>query len=409
MFNLLPLLVDNVVVSLAALALLGALGAVLLLKLQMKNYGLEAAFSETLPALIWSEDPKTKDVIWANQAFKSQRREMTDSFLNSSSFKSVDDTEFNSTPSRATVSLENEAETLFFDLSVHEYNGQQYYFAQSAQSSARAEQDRERFVKSMSETFAHLPIGVAVFDKHRDLSLFNPALSDLLGLAPSWLASRPSLRAFLDRLHDKGDMPEPRDFKVWRDSILSLESSAANKMYFDDWNLTNGSVYRITGQSYPRGAVALFIEDISSQVAVETEYRLEIRRLYNTFDAMDSGIAIFNASGELSFSNAAFEDMWDIEISNSVLVPDIVSISKIWQGATEPTPVWGDLRDFVTQLEQREVWSTNLLKKDGQWLEANFSPLVDGHTLCSFSTKKFQRMPEVIPNAQSKKSLRKPV
>lgn len=409
MLNFIPLLADNVVVSLAALALLGALSALLLSKLQMKNYGLETAFSETLPALIWSEDPKTNAVIWANQSFKSQRREMKDNFLNSTCFKSTEGAEFNSTPSRATVVLKDDEETLFFDLSVHEYNGHQYYFAQSAQSSARAEQDRERFVKSMSETFAHLPIGVAVFDKHRDLSLFNPALSDLLGLAPSWLASRPSLRAFLDRLHDKGDMPEPKDFKVWRDSILSLESSSANKMYFDDWNLTNGKVYRITGQSYPRGAVALFIEDISSQVAVETEYRLEMRRLYNAFDALDSGIAIFNASGELSFSNAAFEELWGVELSNSVLVPDIVSISKIWQDATEPTPVWGDLRDFITQLEQREVWSANLLKKDGQWLDATFSPLVDGHTLCSFSTKPFQRMPEVIPKAENKKGMRKSV
>ena len=407
MLYLFQTLADSLVANIAVLALLGALGALLLAKLQMKNLGPEISFSETLPALIWAEDTKTNKVQWSNNAFEKTKKLMPNQSLTLADFKGTESTALTTQPFRTCLNIDGQKDSLFFDLSAHEYNSKRYFFAQSAQSVAQAEQDRERFVKSMSETFSHLPIGVAVFDKHKDLSLFNPALAELLGLAPSWLASQPSLRAFLDRLHDEGDMPEPKDFKVWRDQILSLETSSDSKMYFDDWNLMNGSVYRITGQSYPRGAVALFIEDISGQVAVETEYRLEMRRLYNTFDAFESAIAIFNASGELSFANVAFEEMWNTEPSKSVLVPDILSISKLLQQSCEPTPVWGDLRDFITQLEQREAWHANILKKDGQWLDATFSPLVDGHTLCSFAVKQFTSVPSEVSGKKPKKGMSK--
>jgi len=45
----------------------------------------------------------------------------------------------------------------------------------------------DQFIQTMSATFAHLQIGIAVFDKNNELSLFNPALSKHLGLRPEWM------------------------------------------------------------------------------------------------------------------------------------------------------------------------------------------------------------------------------
>lgn len=366
------------------LVLLGALAALLVFRYRVGEHSVEQSFADTLPALIWAE--RNGQVIWANQGFRELDERLPNSDLNIDLFSPEDDNSSTEPYGRMYLKHESLDEHLHFNLTTHEYNNAPYYYAQSAQETAQAEMDRKRFVKSMTETFAHLPIGVAVFDRRQDLSLFNPALSELLGLAPSWLANQPSLRAFIDRLHDKGHLPEPKDFKAWRDHILELESSEESQVYFDDWNLSNGCVYRITGQSYPRGAVAIFIEDISSQVAVETEYRLEIRRLYNAFDALDSAVVIFSSTGELSFANNSFESLWGTSVSESILVPDVISISRIWQEKCCPTPVWGEIRDFVTQIENREAWQANVTRRDGGAIVISVSPLVDGQTLCEFTS-----------------------
>lgn len=54
----------------------------------------------------------------------------------------------------------------------------------------------DRFLQTMGATFAHLQIGIAVFDTQNELSLFNPALSQHLGLRPEWLLKNPIYLGF---------------------------------------------------------------------------------------------------------------------------------------------------------------------------------------------------------------------
>ncbi len=55
-------------------------------------------------------------------------------------------------------------------------------------------------------------VGIAVFDHKNELSLFNPALSQHLGLRPEWLLKQPNLLSFMDRLRDTQVLPEPKDY-----------------------------------------------------------------------------------------------------------------------------------------------------------------------------------------------------
>ena len=126
-----------------------------------------------------------------------------------------------------------------------------------------AEASLRRFVETLTETFAHLPIGLAVFDKNRRLGLFNPALTELVKIDAVWLAGRPSLRDFLERLRETRQMPEQKDFASWRRKLSELEEGAREGTYEESWQLPSGKIFRVTGRPHPQGALAFLFEDIS--------------------------------------------------------------------------------------------------------------------------------------------------
>ncbi|MEM9813666.1 MAG: PAS domain-containing protein, partial [Pseudomonadota bacterium] len=67
--------------------------------------------------------------------------------------------------------------------------------ALDADAEAVADGARLRVMNTLADTFAHLNVGLAVFDNDHKLIMFNPALCVLLGLDTVGLAARPSLRA----------------------------------------------------------------------------------------------------------------------------------------------------------------------------------------------------------------------
>ena len=258
------------------------------------------------------------------------------------------------------------------------------YYAQDATQLAETESELKRFVQTLSSTFAHLPIGLAVFDKKRDLTLFNPALSHLLGLAPEWLAKRPSMRSFLDRLRNQGAIPEPKDFTTLRHEFAELESGAFTGKYEVDWALPSGSIYRVTGRPHPQGGAALLFEDVSHAAALEAEYRAELRQLYSALEALTDGIAIFDQAGELAYANDAFDKLWKCTLSSAVAAVTVNDVSRLFQKHCEPTPIWGEFRNFVHDLTERSLWHAQVVLKTGQTVQMTFSPIADGRVFCEF-------------------------
>ncbi|MEN8935919.1 MAG: hypothetical protein ABF245_13395, partial [Planktotalea arctica] len=50
----------------------------------------------------------------------------------------------------------------------------------------------------------------------------------------------------------------------------------------------------------------------------------------------------------------------------------------------QPSPAWGEIRDFITGNAERETWSTQLRHVDGDRFDLQVSPLVSGATLVTF-------------------------
>ena len=168
-------------------------------------------------------------------------------------------------------------------------SGETLGFALAADDLVAAEATLRRFVETLTETFAHLPIGLAVFDKNRRLGLFNPALTDLVKIDAVWLAGRPSLRDFLERLRETRQMPEQKDFAAWRRKLSELEEGARDGTYEENWQLPSGKIFRVTGRPHPQGALAFLFEDISTAIELERRYRSELELSQATLDRIVRG------------------------------------------------------------------------------------------------------------------------
>jgi len=249
----------------------------------------------------------------------------------------------------------------------------------------QAENSLSEFITTLTGTFAHLPIGLAIFTKERKLNLFNPALTDLTMLPAAFLCAQPTLFAFLDRLRDKRMMPEPKDYKGWRLAMSELEEKAINGTYLETWFLPTGQTYRVTGQPHPGGALALLFEDISSEMSLSHRFKAELEMGQAVLDGLDEAVAVFTAGGILSMSNAAFTALWGSDPSSSMVEITVSQATFSWGRKCNPTPVWRQLRTFISEAGERRKWSAPITLKDGRVIDCTFTPMLQGATMVTFS------------------------
>ena len=271
---------------------------------------------------------------------------------------------------------------LWFDLIAVPGEIETLYFALPIDNLVRAENALTEFVQTLTKTFAHLRIGLAIFDQKRRLALFNPALVDLTGLPAAQLSARPTLHAFLDALRDTQKIPEPKDYKSWRMQIAQLETGAADGTFEETWHLSNGQTFRVSGRPHPDGAVAYLFEDISSEVLMTRSFRSEIELSQSVVDSLDTAIAAFAPNGHRTFSNRAYDRLWDLSTGHP---DDIISACARWKSACQPGTDWQGLCNRVLVTGQRMPWTGPVHLRDGRELRCDTRPIAGGATLVTFA------------------------
>ncbi len=285
--------------------------------------------------------------------------------------------------------------TLWFEVQSHRVPEGWLHVALSIDAIITSEMSQRNFLQTLTRIFAHLPIGLAVFDKERRLVLFNPALIDLTALPADFLSVRPNLLSFFDMLRDKRMMPEPKNYQNWRDKLGDLIAAASSDLYIETWNLPSGLTYKITGRPHPDGGIAFLFEDISAEVSLTRRFRQEIETSHAVLDCLDDAIAVFSQMGVLSFCNEAYRDLWNSDPDITLTETGVTDATRLWQAQCRPTPVWGDLRDFVLNLTDRAIWDAELDLLCGQRLICRVEPVAGGATLVRFS-----RIGAVVPHSE---------
>lgn len=247
-----------------------------------------------------------------------------------------------------------------------------------------AENALRNFVQTLSKTFAQLPIGLAIFDKRRELVLFNPALVTLSTLSPQFLSARPGLFAFLDALRDHQRMPEPKNYRSWRDEIARLERGAEDGTFQELWTLPGGQSFRVIGRPHPDGALAFMFEDITAEVSLTRKFRAELDMYHSVIDDIPAAMAVFSAEGRLCMINAAYAALWGVDPAEVVGVLSVTDATRIWQARARPSGIWGDIRQFALPHADRAGWSDGITLDDGRAYRVDVMPRAGGAIAVSF-------------------------
>lgn len=346
----------------------------------------------TAPFPIWRQT-SAGAVTWANSAYLDTAANQADAAPDTArgwppvkifSDISLDQGTPEGRACRLPLRLIGQAEETWFDCRSFAVGRESLHYAVEASAAVSAQRTLEHFVQTLTKTFAHLPIGLAVFDRSRRLALFNPALTDLTGLPVDFLSLRPTLDSVFDRLRENRLLPEPRNFAEWRRRITQAETESARGAYEETWTLPSGRSFRLTGRPHPDNAIAFLLEDISTEVSLTRHFRAELEISQSVLDTMEDAIAVFSEGGRLAFTNRAFARLWFGSDECSLSEFTIFETSRMWRNRCHPTPVWGDLREFAAAPKERSEWEADIRMLDGRSLRTTIAPLPGNATLVRF-------------------------
>jgi len=282
------------------------------------------------------------------------------------------------------VDIGPQEKPIWFEVTSLKRGSDTIHFAIDATSVVSAKEAQRDFVQTLTKTFAHLSVGLAIFDADRRLVLFNPALGDLSHLPPDFLIARPTLFSFLDRLRDNRMMPEPKNYSSWRNHMAELESAAAQGSYQETWAIPNGQTFRVTGKPHPNGAIAFLLEDISDEVSLTRKFRSQIDVSRAVINNLEAAVCVFSSSGTMIVANTAYQSLWGTEVEGTITSRDYTEESANWQEATAPSPVWVKLHEAINLGTTETSWCGSVWLDGHVEISCQYHPLPDGSHQVTF-------------------------
>lgn len=339
---------------------------------------LHRALDQT-PMLVWRQDEEER-ITWANAAYLRRAETRSDQAIGWPLPRLLDAPKPVPGAGTATrrAALEDNGIVSWYDCHSHRMGDEVMMFALPADAAVRAERSLRDFVQTLTKTFADLPIGLAIFDRQRNLQLFNPALIDLTRLPTGFLTARPTLFDFLDQLREQRMVPEPKDYRSWRQHMSNLESAAATGHHSETWSLPGGQTYRVTGRPHPDGAVAFLFENITSEISLTRKFRAELMLGSHVLDGIEDALAVFSQGGEMLLANQAYRALWGDE------TPDLPGAVARWSTATTGGAGFGALRQALTATGDSFRDSGAMAGPEGQLLGWTVSHLTGGRIMLRF-------------------------
>lgn len=337
--------------------------------------------NETCPNPVWQEDQKGL-VTWWNPAYAAlfELCNAAPPRPDTALFPALKGTG----PSRVPLHSETNEHADWYEVSTVEVDGVRIHHASCINALVDAEDAQRNFVQTLAKTFAHLSIGLAIFNRKGQLMLFNPALVDLSGLSAEFLSGRPTMLSFFDQLRENRRMPEPKNYKTWRQEIGEVIAAASDGQYRETWTLDEGQTYAVQGRPHPDGATAFLIEDISAEISLTRSFRAELELSQSLLDVITEGLVVYSSSGILTFCNQAYRDMWGQNPEAAFADVTIADCMDVWRSKSLFTERWPDIEGFVSTHQDRREWTVDLALRDGSHLKCCLTPVANGATLVRF-------------------------
>lgn len=353
------------------------------------------------PVLVWTENA-AGEVIWANHAYLLRAADLLEpgKDLSWPLPRLFDLAGYNPAAKANRQKLDLKDGAQWFDLVVSPAGDDRIAYALPSNAAVQAEGSLRDFMQTLTKTFAHLPIGLAIFDRNRVLQLFNPALVDLTTLPPDFLIARPTLTSVLDAMRDRSMIPEPKDYRTWRKQMIKVEEDASSGLYEETWSLPGGQTYRVIGRPHPNGALAFMFEDISSEMSRTRRYRADMELGQAVIDAVDEAVAVFSQGGQLVMSNHAYAQLWNHDPAVLLSEASIGTLSGWWRNQSAPSLIWGDAMEYVVTAGDRAAWEGEVRLLDGRLVGCRFRPINGGATLITFRVASQGHMPLMLQTSE---------
>ncbi len=254
-------------------------------------------------------------------------------------------------------------------------------FAVDIQDLEDARIELARYIESQRELADRMTAGAVQFDPDRSLSFFNQPFAIMAQLDSEWLNERPEFDRVLERMREKGRLPETRDFPQWKAERRNWFTSPAEAVE-DEWILANGDHLRVVGQPLPDGGLRLIFEDRTEQVRLASARDTLLRVRTATFDNLSEGLSVFAADGRLYLWNRRFCHFWDFDESWLGEHPRVDElVPAMARRLVNPTEA-AQLRELVrSATNERRVGIGRLSMVDGSHFEFAAVPLPDGNAL----------------------------
>lgn len=342
--------------------------------------------TETAPLMLWREDANG-GVTWANASYLHHATEASESDTLSWPLPALfpnlaggDDS------TRHGLTVKGKPQKAWFDINrIHDDDGAMA-FALPADQAHEAERTKREFVQTLTKTFATLPIGLAVFDRARRLQIFNPALTDLTGLEPEFLLSRPGIEGFLNRMREKHVLPEPRDYRTWSRRLLDIETNAPQGDFEETWTLPTGQTFRVSASPHPDGALAFLIEDITSETHLTRNFRAESETSQAVLNQLEQAICVFAPNGQLVLTNTAFSQLWTLEGEESLSAVTLPEALENWQEAGGNPELWSQIGALTVLGSDPNATVSGVMRlTDGECLSVDAQRTTTGALLIAFT------------------------
>jgi signal transduction histidine kinase len=240
-------------------------------------------------------------------------------------------------------------------------------------------------METHKRTLDQLATAVAIFDSAKRLVFHNEAFRQLWDLPPAFLHQGPTDGDILDRLRERGQLPEQSNYREWKKSLHTVYQAVDTEPRINEWSLPSGRFLRVVQNPDPAGGVTYVFDDLTQRLQLETQVESMGRVQRETIDHLDEAVAVFGSDGRLSLANRAFAALWDFADDVLSTKPRIDQIASLCLPYVKDGGVWTEIRSAVTALAyERRQHTFRIERTDGSVLDTVTAPLPGGATLVTF-------------------------
>jgi hypothetical protein len=233
---------------------------------------------------------------------------------------------------------------------------------------------------------AQVADAVAVFGPDRRLTFHNAAFAHLWDLEPAWLADKPGHGQILDRLRQRGRLPERGDFASFKAGELARhETLAASAEAI--WRLPDDRSLKVVSQPHPSGGLMMVFSDVTPELRLRSQFNHLLQVQQATLDKLSDAVAVFGADARLRLHNEAFERFWAVTGGQLAAGLDFDSVVELGQRRVHDLHFWRELKARITDPDPaaRAPMQAEIVTADRRVVAHQSRPLPDGATLISFA------------------------